>query len=231
MRALLDLLFPQRCAGCGGRPAPGLFCDACDFLVEPLPSWRCASCAGNLPPPLDPGARPGPCARCVGAPPPFAGVFAPFVYGGPVATAIHRLKYRGEREVASKLGPLLVEAGAEPLARADSIVPIPLHPKRRRERGFDQALLLARAVSRRSGLPLEAGLLRRRKEGLHQVGTGREGRDRNVSGAFSALPLGGRSVVVVDDVVTTGATSLAAAAALSSSGAGAIWILAAARAL
>jgi ComF family protein len=158
-------------------------------------------------------------------------VVAPFVYGGPVAVAIHRLKYRGAREVAGRLACHLLDAGESLLEEADVVAPIPLHPNRRRGRGFDQALLLAREVHRRAGTPLARSLLRRKTEGLHQVGKGKEERSQNIQGAFAARSARGLSVVLVDDVVTTGATAAAATAALLAEGAHEVRILTLARAL
>lgn len=156
---------------------------------------------------------------------------APFAHGGAVAQAIYRLKYRGRREVARSLAPLLSTAASGMLAGVDAIAPIPLHPARRRSRGYDQALLLARELSRLSRRPLRPRLLSRVRETQQQVGLDREGRGRNLDGAFEASPAArGLRIALVDDVVTTGATARAAAGALALVGAKGVVVLALARA-
>src|SRR4051812_11170444 len=98
MAALLELLFPRACAACGARPAPGSFCAACTAALEPLPDRACPRCAA-------PGSA-ALCPACTREPPPFDQVVAAFVHGGPVADALHRLKYRGRRDVAVALAPI-----------------------------------------------------------------------------------------------------------------------------
>jgi competence protein ComFC len=133
---------------------------------------------------------------------------------------VHRLKYRREAVVAAVLGEELGDAVAAGLAlgwRADAIVPVPLGSHRARDRGFDQAALLARAAARRSGVPCRRAL-RRVRETPTQVGLGRAERLANVHDAFAANPTAG-SVMLVDDVATTGATLSACARALRRAGA------------
>ncbi|HWV37216.1 MAG TPA: ComF family protein [Vulgatibacter sp.] len=231
-RNLLELLFPRACCGCGARPCAGSFCTACASLVEVAPSWRCRICAGVAPPPA-PGVRPSGlplCPSCLREPPPFSEVAAPFLYGGPVGDAIHRLKYRGRREIAADLGALVATSCRRLLAEAGAVAPIALHTGRRRERGYDQALLLARAIARHAGRPLHPGLLRRIRSTPRQVGRDRAERLRNLAGAFEAAPTArGLVVALVDDVVTTGATAEAASRAVMDAGAARVVVLAVAR--
>jgi ComF family protein len=112
------------------------------------------------------------------------------------------------------------------------VVPVPLHPRRRRQRGYNQAELLASALARRAGLVVHADALARRKETLPQTGLSAAGRRRNVAGAFwvrRRARIHGKTVVLVDDVYTTGATSRACAAALQQAGARAVRLLTVAR--
>ena len=226
LRALLDLLFPRACAACGRRPVEGSFCRDCAAFLETPPAFRCGLCAEPL---LT--SRASRCEACVASPPPFERVFSPFVHGGAIAQAIHRYKYRGRRELARQLAPLLAAPAAGLLATADVVAPIPLHPSRRRQRGYDQAALLAREVALQAGRPFAGRLLRRDVDTQRQVGLQRQERERNVAGAFSASPAAsGLVIALIDDVVTTSSTSRAAALALKEAGARQVLVLALARA-
>lgn len=155
---------------------------------------------------------------------------APFLYGGPIGDAIHRLKYRGRREVARELGELVASSCLRLAVEADAIAPIALHPARRRERGYDQALLLSREIARRAGRPLRPDLVRRIRPTPRQVGRDRSERGQNLVGAFEAAPFARDLVVaLVDDVVTTGATAEAASRAVMEAGAARVVVLAVAR--
>lgn len=212
--ALGRLLWPPRCAACdaaGEEP----FCPSCaESLLESPPG--CPVCGDPQDAALLPEVVPRRCARCADRAPPFARARAPYLYWGALAEGIEAFKYRGREELAWPLSALLVAAGAP---RVDALVPVPLHPRRLRERGYDQAWLLARAAGERLGLPVRA-LLERRVATRPQVGLDRAGRARNVAGAFSAAPgARGLSLCLVDDVFTTGATAGEAARALLLAGA------------
>jgi ComF family protein len=221
LRALLELLYPPRCAACGEAVESEPFCAICAEAVDPVPPG-CARCG-----------QPGPealCGACRAAPPAFDAVRAAGLMGGPLADAIHAFKYRGRPALARPLGAWL--AARVPLEPGAVVVSVPLARGRRRERGYDQAALLADGVARGAGgrKRLRAAL-RRVREAPPQVGRTREERARNVAGAFEAsAAVSGRDVVLVDDVVTTGATADAAAAALRRAGARSIVVVALARA-
>jgi ComF family protein len=152
-------------------------------------------------------------------------------YEGSLRDIIHALKYEGRRSIAPPLGALMRSAGADVLRGADAVVPVPLHPRRERSRGFNQADDLARAL----GLPVRP-LLRRVRYTTSQIELPKDERHRNVHDAFalnraagSGLGAPGSIVVLVDDVATTGATLEVCAAVLKAAGAKEVRALTAAR--
>jgi ComF family protein len=206
-------------------------CDAPPADASPF----CAICAGAVDP-VPPGCprcgSPGPattCPACAASPPAFAAVSAAGLLGGPLADAIHALKYGDRPESAGPLGRWLAGRVAVP---AGAVVAwVPLARRRRIARGYDQAMLLGAAFAREAGRPLVRGALRRIRETPPQVGRDRSARSRNVAGAFAATAtFSGREVVLLDDVVTTGATADAAARALVMAGARRVVAVALARA-
>lgn len=215
MRALLDLLLPPTCPGCG-REGVTLCRDCLAWL-----SRRMAEPAGvpvGLDWPLPPGlVQLEWCAA----------------FSGPVRDALHALKYRGERRLAGPLGGALAARWRRAGVAGELVVHVPVHTSRLRERGFDQAQDLARACARRLGLPARPALERaERTAAMHALG--RAARARNVSGAFRVRsgwtgPIAGRHVILVDDVITTGATMAGCAEALLEAGAASVSGLAVAR--
>ena len=142
-----------------------------------------------------------------------------FHYGGPIASAIHRLKYRERSELARPLGRMMAGSAMRWVGQVDAVVPVPLHWRRRRRRGYDQAALLALPIAKALRVPLLAKGLRRVRNTASQVSLPQHERRRNVAGAFSVGKLrGAERVLLVDDVRTTGATLDAASAALRAGG-------------
>jgi len=178
-------------------------CAACDAVLdEPLPF--CVACAVSI----DPAPR--------------GQVAAPWLFGGEMATALRRLKFDGRREVARAVAPLLGPALAEAAAGCELVIPVPLHRRRLRQRGYNQAALLARHTRRYIGLPIDTLSLRRVRNTAPQTGLDRAARRHNVDGAFAVVRprrVAGRAILLLDDVVTTGATLAAATAALRAAGA------------
>lgn len=153
-------------------------------------------------------------------------------YEGVLRELIHLYKYGRVRTLARPLADLVMTAFPRD-ERLDAIVPVPLHWRRRWERGFNQSELLARAVARRTGLPVSGALVRVRATAV-QARLSNTGRRRNVAGAFRCRRLGagsleGRRILLIDDVMTTGATAAACATALKRRGAARVVLLAAAR--
>lgn len=208
MSALLDLLLPPVCPGCGREGAP--ICPAC---LGPLRRRL-----------LEPAGVP------VGLPFELPGGLVQLewcsAFSGPARAALHALKYDGERRLAPVLGGLLAERWRQAGVRADLVCFVPVHDARRRERGFDQAELLARAAATGLGLPC-LPLLRRRASTSAQHALGRGARAANVGGVFEVPATAGaviarRWILLIDDVVTTGATLAACATALLDAGAEAV---------
>jgi ComF family protein len=149
---------------------------------------------------------------------------AAFVYGGAIAEAIVRLKYAGRSDLAARLGYAMCER-APPRCDVDLVVPVPLHPMRAAERGFNQSALLARPLARHLGVPLGARVLERVRDTPKQAALDRAGRHHNVAAAFRCRDpraIRGRRIVLVDDVRTTGATMAECRIALEKAGAQAI---------
>jgi len=174
------------------------------------------------------------CSQCQKAPFQMDGLRACAFHSGPLRTAIHQFKYEGLRSLAAPLGQLMSRAWSElvPVDGLDAIVPVPLHPARQRERGYNQASLLARELSRSLHCPVVEDELVRVKATTPQIDLSAEQRRANVQGAFRCTKgsLAGKRVLLVDDVCTTGATLEAAAAALYQAGVVSVWSFTLARA-
>src|SRR5262245_58123434 len=202
----LDLALPALCAGCGLEGPP--LCDECRPAVD-----------------VRLGAVPGvPIGIPSDVPVPLLQLewCAPFT--GVTRNALHRLKYAGERRLAAPLGEAIARRWSKAGAGGDMLVPVPASPDRVRERGYDQAVLLAHVAARRLGMPCVTALARARATAA-QFDLDRRARGSNVAGAFrlvEPVAVRGRWVVLVDDVVTTGATLAACATALLEGGAVAV---------
>jgi ComF family protein len=191
---IADIVAPKRCA-------------ACDALGASLCEFCSSACAKNAP-----------VTRAATSGAPFIVALGP--YGGALARAIRHVKFGGRRDVAQTLGRLLAASIA---FRVDLIVPIPLHPSRLRERGFNQAALIADSVAAALGTQVETEAIRRTNATAPQSRLPLAARRANVLGAFGAGPRAsnvyGRCVLVIDDVVTTGSTLASCTDALRSCGA------------
>lgn len=217
LRAAFDRLWPAHCLACGERAGNGDLCPAC---LRELPWNRCACPRCGLPLPLLPPAAPAPaCGHCQRRPPPLTETRAVFRYAPPLDRLLPRLKFH--RDLAAGRACALRMADALASApRPDALVPLPLHPARLRERGFDQALELARPLAKALDLPLLDRALARVRDTAPQSRLDAPARRRNLRRAFAIRP--GVSlpahVALVDDVMTTGATLHAAAETLLRAG-------------
>jgi len=193
------VVLPQSCVFCGSADAREGICPGCRADLPGERAERCPICADlSLA-----GQR---CGRCLAEPPKFSRVVTAVSYRFPADAAIQRLKYAGTLRLARPLGALLAEHVARERA-PDLIVPMPLSPQRLRERGFNQALELARVVSGEIGVTLAVERCVRVRDTAPQVSLPWDERRRNVRGAFQLRgELAAARVAVVDDVLTTGAT-------------------------
>lgn len=218
--AVLDLVLPRACVHCGGGMRSGVVCDVCWARVAPFPSPRCERCG-------HPGVPGGPCAYCAAFPPFVRAVRSVcWVPGDPAGAIVHALKYDGWTALAEPMGERMARLGwpADVVAERTAYVPVPLAAARQRERGFNQAELLARAVARRQARPVWADVLRRERFSATQTRLTPSERAANVHQTFHVNPvararIAGTHLVLVDDVLTTGATLNAAATVLFEAGA------------
>ncbi len=219
---LLDALFPPRCAACGvfGRE---LFCKKCATTVFKLSPPYCQICAE----PFDPLAYHDPlCRSCREAKINFDCARAAWSYAGAPRGAIHRLKYAGKSALAPRLAPVLSHTVQDDATlrtlRFDCIVPVPLHARRERKRGFNQSELLAQSLGQELQMPF-AHALQRTRATPPQVGLNLKERQSNVRGAFALSPQfqlpPDAYILLVDDVFTTGATLRECATVLKRAGA------------
>ncbi len=213
LAAVWETLFPARCLGCGRRGE--VVCSDCRPSIPRLPAGACPRCA------LPSRRLPGPCPGCRYLPASLAAVRTACVYEGIARAAVQTLKFRSGRYLVPFMGELLRDAATRRPLAADLVVPVPLSRARWRERGYNQAELLAAEVATTVGGVLLPALLEREDRPAQRTLPAAE-RRRNVVGAFRCADPGlasGRRILLVDDVATTGATLGACAEVLSRAGA------------
>ena len=214
---LAQALWPARCLLCGdpGQDHRDL-CAACDRQL-PWSGTACHRCALPLPAAVEGG--PACCTLCEHEPPPVGSTRAAFAYAPPLDRLLPRLKFHGDLAAGRLVARLMAEAFAD-LPLPDALVPVPLHPRRLRERGYNQAREIAGPLARMLDVPLRDGLLRRVRHTRPQSTLDADARQSNLEDAFAVTGRGRlpAHVVLVDDVMTTGATLQAAAWALREAG-------------
>jgi ComF family protein len=242
LQRILDLLLPPRCLACGDVvERQGMLCAPCwaaiTFVADPL----CRRC--GLPFAFDPesdadspGGEGFACGACLAEPPPFQRARAVMRYDDASRPLLLGFKHGDRTEAAPPFAAWMARSGAELLAEAEVIAPVPLHWRRLVARRYNQAALLSRSLAGLGGAPALPDLLLRRRATPSQGRLSRVERQRNVAGAFAVNPrraaaLQGRRLLLIDDVMTTGATVSACARAALKAGASAVDVLVLARAL
>ena len=220
---LLDLVLPPRCVEC--RRLGVWLCSECMNCVPRVESPICARCGGAV-------TTDEWCVRCRTLPLQIDSIRSVVYFEGALRKAVHLFKYEGRTVLAEPMGDLMARYWMEHSVPVDIVVPVPLHKSRLRERGYNQAALLAREMVRRTGLAMEEQVLVRRRATAAQIELDSKQRKENVRAAFRCTSdkLTGKHVLLVDDVCTTGATLEACSVALYEGGAHKVQALTLARA-
>ncbi len=219
----LDILFPQWCVGCGREG--DFLCPSCRRTLPQIMPPLCPRCGQSQPSGIL-------CPGCVSWQAHIDGIRSPFRFDGVIRQAIHQLKYRNLRALAIPLAGLLQDYLAANPIPGEGLVPVPLHPKRLRERGYNQSSLLAQELGKLTNLPTVDDCLVRQRHTPPQARTSKvDERRNNVAHAFTCRDqrLQNKPVLLIDDVATSGATVDACAAALKTTGATSVWALVLAR--
>lgn len=196
---IVHTILPQHCALCGARTLNRLLCQGCDADLSHYRVPACPVCALPIP-----GGQV--CGACLQHPPAFDRTLAAFSYHFPIDRLLHAFKYSGNLALIEVLAKPLAQLAADH-PRPDLLIPMPLHPGRLKERGFNQSLEIAKPISRWLDIPLTADACQRTRDTPTQAGLKWKERRRNVRGAFACdLDLCGKKIAVLDDVMTTGAT-------------------------
>ena len=215
----LDLVFPPRCANC--QRAGERLCALCRSQIEYLADPICQYCGY----PLDDTPTTGECSQCRRTLFPGNGLRSLAFHSGPLRKAIHAFKYRNSTPLSEILAGLMARRWPAGLPSDAILMPVPLSSDRRRERGFNQAEVLARQLGGYRRIPISIGGLQRVRSTPSQVGLNGAQRRQNVVGAFSADPFQVKNLelILIDDVCTTGATLGACADVLLQAGAAQVW--------
>ena len=219
----VDSFFPRRCVGC--EKVGGFLCPECLGKLPRLLSPLCPNCGR-------PQASGIICPSCWQRQTEIDGTRSLFRFDEVIRKAIHQLKYRNLKAISPCLAELLADYLRSNPLPGEALVCVPLHPRRLRERGYNQSSLLARELGRRIALPVIEDCLVRVKQAQPQVrAVDVEERRRNVADAFVCRDekVGGKQIILIDDVCTSGATLESCAAALKSKGATSVWGLTLAR--
>lgn len=229
IRGLADLLFPPRCPLCKKNIHETGICPDCLEHFKLLSSPLCSICGTQFKTESD---TDHPCGTCIKAKPSFDMAASVFLYNELMKEAVHLFKYSGKSILSRPFGDSLVK---HHLAKEDydAILPVPLHIKRLRERGYNQSHLLARELGSAMGIKIDPWLLQRARPTLSQTGMKRKERIKNLKGAFvlrKGASVKGMRLLLIDDVYTTGSTVRECAKVLKKGGAKKVNVLTLARA-
>ena len=220
--AFLDLLLPLRCLSCGREGY--LIRPSCRLSLPRIKFPLCQRCGatvseGNL------------CHSCLNYPLAIDGIRSAFLFQGIVRQAVLQFKYRHLKALAVQLSELIAEFLSSYPLKGEVLIPVPLYPKRLRQRGYNEATLLATELGKLISLPVEDNILVRVKDAMPQARTRSAAERRlNVYDAFAChQSLEGKQILLIDDVCTTGSTLDACARALKAAGSGSVWGLTVAR--
>jgi ComF family protein len=235
VKGLIDLIFPPHCAFCGtpfAKDDTAEICPGCLRSIRFISPPICQKCGFPFVMGIGEDHL---CGQCLRGQWHFGSARALVLYEGPIREAIHHLKYRGKSFLAKSLAGLFDRG--YPFIDYDSydlLVPVPLHPRRLRERGFNQAVILGRAIGRREEIPCRGFLLKKIRWSPPQVSLSPEDRGKNVKGSFAVVDpasIRGKRVLLIDDVMTTGSTVNECARELLKAGAGGVDVFTLARAV
>ncbi len=221
IRSIFNRILERHCLLCGADSGAQPICRACHAELPWHRQPQCPQCA--LPTPAGQV-----CGACLKQPPAFDRSHAALAYAFPLDRLIPRLKYQSELAIVPALGNCLAETVAA-LPPPDALIPVPLHPVRIRERGFNHATEIARVVARQLGLPLDTARCQRIRHTPPQMGLKYDARRRNVRGAFTCSgEVRGQHIALIDDVMTTGTSLDELAATLKRAGAREVscWVVA-----
>jgi len=236
LRDLADVLFPPRCQSCrtvAEKLTNELFCAVCEEKIRYIRPPLCPACGAPFP---DSAGSDHLCGDCLTPPKPFAVARSVAAFDGILLEAIHAFKYHNKTGMGSGLGKMMTGdsyTGTD-LQGYTMIMPVPLHIRRLRERGFNQSLLLAKVLSARYAIPLDFVTLKRERDTPPQTTMGRKERQANIKGAFGVADkerVRKQHVLLIDDVYTTGSTLAECTRVLLNSGASQVGVLTLARAL
>ncbi len=216
LSSIQDCLLPPTCLLCGHEGDNRRdICQPCYGLL-PWHTTGCVRCGAALEADLGTDCL---CGLCLSAPPAFATTQAPFIYQGAVRHLITSLKFNATYPNARLLGQLLAEHVSHTVALPELIIPVPLNLARYRQRGFNQAIEIAKTVAQELNLPLDLACCRRPQDTAPQTSLSARQRQQNMKGAFAVVkPLRAHHVAILDDVMTTGSTVHALALALKKAG-------------
>ena len=241
-KQLAQIIFPPRCIICGdflwrgpfdAGDFPDSICHDCTLGFYPIEAPFCTICGIPF---SSERIESHPCEDCLRTKPFFQAAYAPYRYEGSILEAVHRLKYGQKTFIANTLGPLLADFVKTRFRIPEPFLtmPVPLHPKKLRERGFNQSLLLARQISDRLNGELDFLSLIRPKYTTSQTTLSKKERQENVQNAFRLKApdaVSKKSILLVDDVATTGNTMNECAKVLKSGGAEAVFCVTLAKAV